>query len=924
MLGFDPQFVGLLQQTFSVRGTLDDQGEHEIEAEVRKTLATGQDPLANPQDRYSLSYRNRFLDVRLGDQLYSLSPLLLSGQYARGVEAIGLLSSVRFGALYFADVQTGSGAQGLGGFAEYTLPRSTKPADLVYRANLSVLAPLDDRVLFGLWQQYRPWEWVQVQFDTALQMDGSGIPSPAVLALARAETRSYVVTGRFIRAWPEFDGAYHDSQSVQATARALVFDERLVLHGSFSLTDSNLDLDPTQAHADRSQLLSLGFEFMPPGWGTDIALDAEHNLHRDRLPSPDYSTAETLLRLAVRQEFEPYDVRFSSSLGHSLDELTDAATWVLRNELSVAYDPPDILRYLFALRHIARWTEGVMAFHSLGWSLGGIAAAPGTKLDAQLRNDYSFAGTGLSSLSFGANVSLSHTFPWGHDLSAAANFSILWASLGWQPGFTLSATYGVPLDVPISRKKDIAIVAGLVHHAITGEPMADVLIRLNGMAALSDRNGMFAFYLPRAGKVFLQVDRASFPAKLIPVQRMPMEVEAVAGATVTVDLGLVEGASVSGTVAVYGFLDETTAFDRASQPGDTPAAPPDRIRLGGLANMIVELANGGETRRKATGPDGTFAFTEVRPGHYTIRIIGGRIPSYHQMEEPSRQIDLAPEESRNVEFRVLQDRRRIQFVLSDVSVVLEQPAAPEGGQTVTLGGAGGAEGASKPGSGPAGVPEAAPPGVEPSQAQPRAVEPTPVEPTAVVPQPAPVEPVPVEPELAPPVQPAPGPRLVAPDTPSHEALIMAAQAGFNAPAPTWDDILSVWLPGQITATGTPKTSTATVTPAAPPAAAVPATPAPAAPSAKVPALTVPTVPKPAPTKPVPVPPGPGPDASADNDPHPVAHADSPAPRARPRADAHADAIPTVDAPWTLPALAFHSSRSSPASTRRSNDDVSAC
>jgi hypothetical protein len=876
MIGFAPDFQAAFQQSFHAKGSLDERGEELIEVDVRKMLATGQDPLDNPQDKYSLWFRNRFLEVMLGDQMYSISPLLASDEYARGGEAVVYLSPVRFGALYFADAGSGGGAQGLGGFADVTLPRLGATDGILYQASLGVLAPLDDRILFSLWQQYNPLKDVWIQLDAALQRDATGTLSSALLALAQADTTSFSLMGRFLRAWPAFEGNYHDIQSLLATASAQLFDGRLGLQARFDLTDQNLLLDVSLPSADRTRLLFFSTNYTLPGKDTDISLSVESNRRKDRLPSPGYDGTEILARIAVHQPLEPFNVRLSTSLSRTHDVLIGSSAWVQRADLSVAYDPPDILQYLFTIQYTGRWSNGVMPNHSIGWSLNGGASSSATRLDARLNNEYSFSRTGLSSFSAGAGATFSHRFPWGHTLFATTDLAISYAAAEWSPGFILSATYGIPVDVPVSRRKDIAIVTGHVHHAITGERLANILLRLNGQAAVSDRNGAFTFYLANPGMKYLQVDRGSIPTNLIPAQRMPMAVETVAGSTITVDVSLVEGSAVAGTVAVFGFPDETTAFVHPSEEGEAPAPSPDRVRLGGLGNMIIELANGTETRRKLTGPDGRFDFTQVRPGHYTIRIIGS-VPTYHEIEEPSREIDLAPSEARNVEFRVLQERRRIEVIMSGLSVVLEAPAVPQGGITVTL------PGVVPDITAPAPVVEPAP--VEPAVIAPPVVEPVPVEPAPTQPvEPAPAQPA--QPAVA--VQPAPGERHVAPNQPSHETLVMAAQAGFDAPAPTWQQILAAMQTQPVAPSGPPATAAAAA-PAAAPQTAAPATTTPAtiAPVSTAPATTTPSTTTPSTT--TPKPPSTAPVTTAPATPAPA----TPAP-------AKPSPAPTVPVPTTPP------------------------
>ncbi len=875
-IGFEPTFTGMLQQSFYAHGSLDEQGEHQIVLDVRKALGTGLDPVANPQDNYSLSYRNRFLELLMGDQLFNLSPLLASNEDARGAEAVVRLAPVRFGAMYFADPGSGTGAQGLGGFADITIPREGNPDDILYRASLGILAPLEDRVLFDVWQQFNPAKNIRIQVDTALQRDDAGTLSPAVIALARADVGILSVMTRFLRAWPEFEGTFRDTQSLQVNANVRLFNESLLLLGRFSLTDTNLLLNTALPSADRSRLLYLGAAYTIPGWATGVSLDLEYDLREDRLPSPEYDTSEAIARLAVHQPLMPFDARLSASVSRTHDRLGESATWVQRDEVSIAYDPPDILQYLLAAKYVGRWTDDAMPNSSIGLSLKGKADGSSTDLEVQLRSDVSFARTGLSGFSMGIGAALTQSFPWGHTLSATTDASVMYISSGWLPDFTLSATYGIPVEVPVSRRASIATVTGHVYHAITGERLPNVLVRINGSAAVSDRNGTFTFHLPTDGKKYLQIDRGSIPTDLIPAQRMPMAVETVAGSTAVLDVGLVEGSAVTGTVALYGFPEETDGFVPSLQPENTSTPQPDRTHLGGLGNIIVELANGTETRRKLTGPDGKFGFAEVRPGHYTIRILSGGIPSYHEIEEPTREIDLRPAEKREIDFRVLQTRRRIQVILSELSIELEAPAAPQSGLTITLGEA---VEVATPGTAAAApdatteVPVAGP--IKPAPVETAPIEPAPVEPAPVELGPGapalietPVLPVPAEPQPA--VAALPAPLEPAPVEPSPVdvaaqpvPLIMPAQTQPHLPPLSWEEEYAATLPQPTTPTEPPAPAVP-VAPAAAPVATVPSAPAPATPPAPAPITPAPAAPpatapvtKP-PAAPVPVPPAPVP------------------------------------------------------------------
>ena len=83
----------------------------------------------------------------------------------------------------------------------------------------------------------------------------------------------------------------------------------------------------------------------------------------------------------------------------------------------------------------------------------------------------------------------------------------------------------------------MAVVSGRVYREATGEGIKGVLLRLNGLAAITDREGRFTFYLPEAGTRYLRVDASTAGMNLIPAKTMPMPIDAHAGSKVVVDIG---------------------------------------------------------------------------------------------------------------------------------------------------------------------------------------------------------------------------------------------------------------------------------------------------------------------------------------------------------------------------------------------------
>ncbi len=77
--------------------------------------------------------------------------------------------------------------------------------------------------------------------------------------------------------------------------------------------------------------------------------------------------------------------------------------------------------------------------------------------------------------------------------------------------------------------------------------------------------------------------------------------------------------------------------------------------------LIVEVNNGSEVFRSYTKPDGTFHFTDLRPGHWKVIIYKRGIPEGYQLETSEFDVNLAPEETKFIKVVVKKIFHKIQF-----------------------------------------------------------------------------------------------------------------------------------------------------------------------------------------------------------------------------------------------------------------------
>ena len=656
--GLSESFTAGLKETLDLSGTLDEAGQHRLQADVVKEIGTGLDPLFSPQDRYSIAWTHRLGSAALGDGSFSLSPLLAWEVQGRGIQAAFTPPGFSIGAMYYSNPWTGTTDPWLGALAGASFPRSAATGEAAYQVNAALLWPFDDMVTIGLWQTLRPLPGVDIRLDTALQLDGAGGVAPALLAEASAGFGPVTAALRFLRAWPEFDAAWHDEQAIHANLSSALLDGNFTLSGAFSLEDTNLLRDPGLPSADRTVSVSLQASGNVPEWDSSPMVYLQLASRRDLLPAPDYAWFDAIVNLTWRQGFPGLDLYALASMDRRQDLLDGLSATTLAGELDAEWPLNDALGMFTMVRYNGRFDDTGGSQHGAGWRIGARVALGATDLEASTRTTWSFSNTGFAGFVAGIGASGSHRFPWGHTIRGSLDVSLGRDLIAWDPEFRLSISYGASTDVPLYRMRDAATVRGRVFLVADGSPREGVLLRLNGLAAITDAHGDYVFNVPKAGELHLQVDRGTLGTGMVPMRPTPIDVDAAAGSVTVIDIGIVQSASLSGTVSVWGFPEGST-FDPAGEP-DTAVV--ERTRLGGLGSIVLELVDATGTVRRLTNSEGRFHFSEMRPGRYTLAVIGGLIPTYHHVEQDGYDVVLEPGQDGSLEIRILQERRRIQMV----------------------------------------------------------------------------------------------------------------------------------------------------------------------------------------------------------------------------------------------------------------------
>jgi hypothetical protein len=99
----------------------------------------------------------------------------------------------------------------------------------------------------------------------------------------------------------------------------------------------------------------------------------------------------------------------------------------------------------------------------------------------------------------------------------------------------------------------------------------------------------------------------------------------------------------------------------------------DLVEDRGIAEVLVELTDGVETKRVITDEQGRFAFEEMRPGAWTLTVSEANLPEYTRLEKNTLEFHPMPGEEMQVLVRAVPQRRQVQILYEGGVLKEEQP-----------------------------------------------------------------------------------------------------------------------------------------------------------------------------------------------------------------------------------------------------------
>lgn len=696
--------VAGFQAQISGSGMLDEEGKKGV-----RFLFRGPDiqdkSIFGRYDECRFTFWTKNYELRFGDYAYSLSPLIENYRYGRGVEGRVSLGNLRVGAYHMETRWLQPEEEHAAGYVDYFvldkcqvglnyLKKEIEGADENIASVECRLGPMGNT---NLMLEYASGKRNREE-GRAYRLEVS----------SRWNWISYV--SRFIHAAPGCPAYYGDRDFASA---GLLFrlKENLKLIANLQQEKKNLDLDPTLQSAPLERSYNLGFNYRLKT-GTSFYTYWRDRSREDQLPNPEFRYQEETITFGAAQSFKKSGLNASAESGKSQDGLCKKSSRLDRYKVYAYFKPTLKQSY-----------SGYVYFDNNG----DFSAEGRRRITAGINSSFRIADRTFFSLNFQTSddegsqngdrdileIGLGHKFRNQSEVRLHGRRTA-YGNLAGKYGSALQVEVTIPFGLPTAVKKDYGRIKGYVYDEESNQPLADVILKVDGATAVTDKNGNFSFPAMEPCAHYLIVSTGRIGLDRIASRKTPREVIVEGGKETRVEIGITRAASLSGHVLVYRLVDGLAkghnndlladvngnngnnhhvigeddhndswnhnnghhvigdgCDNDSSHNGTYHNGTLRPVKAHGLSNVLVELTDGSEVMRRLTDREGRFEFEEVRPGEWTLKIYQNNLPKYHHFDRDIFNFNLQPGQREDVLVRALPTLRSIQ-IIQEGGTILEE------------------------------------------------------------------------------------------------------------------------------------------------------------------------------------------------------------------------------------------------------------
>ncbi len=582
-----------LQGAIAGAGSLREDKKDRLEFLVR-TPETQTISVLGQRDEYKARYAVGEHEVYVGDWNYSLSQLTELGRTAVGIggktrwndlSAGGFVNQTRFGPP--VRKQTG-------GWLRYDFTD-----DLSAGLNALHQGERTSADVVSLSVGAKPFSRSNVEVEAATS-SGPGRAGRAIFARWNGTLPWLSYDLRTVDASPQFGGYYRD---LRFTTLSLVgyATNALRLELTGNLQQRNAGIDTSLGSAPKATYIQAGI-----GYANAVTLSFRSSGVFDTLSRSPYDRREDIVQVRGTQTFDKVSLAAYADIGALTDHRLGSVNPVRRYSFSANVRPTQRQTYGTSIEfarvpdpafgnRLDRLSGTLTASYVIGQSTLATLNAFGSRL----------SGSASQALAV-VDATVEHNFPNLHRAKVTARRSTF---SGIAPELALAAEYSVPLAVPFGTATSVGIVDGRIVDP-SGAGVADVLVTMGSMAAVTDDRGRFVFADVQPGGYDLMIDRGTAGLQRITSVPLPLSVLVVGGERTPVTLMLLPSATIEVNVERYEHGD-------LSPDGTAPLV---LTPMDGVVRIAADLRQGNELLRRVSDRNGRLRFGDLPPGRWLLTV----------------------------------------------------------------------------------------------------------------------------------------------------------------------------------------------------------------------------------------------------------------------------------------------------------------
>jgi len=636
------------------------------------------DDFSRTSPEYRYSHWNDLWRLDLGDHRFSLSPLTEQRFPGRGLAFNIEEESYAIGAYYRWDRDWQD--SGWAFHVDY-YPADNWGLKLGF---LDLDGGLDRDRLITLGSEFRLLGGVNFDLEYARSFGAEGEQAYRVDVDGSYEGLRYGLG--YLRSDPDFPGRISDRESYNLKL-GYSFLPEFSVQGAYDHRRVNLDFDPGQEALQRDRVEVKG-RLRLDSYSFDLIYNRQWV--QDQSLNPATDGISQAWEGIIRHTFSDFNFRLSYKRTWWEDLLLSQAGAYDNFRFWLDYQPGDWHRYRTDYR--LRLKEGQIRH----W--GTLSARFDIQEDIRLDLDY----TREQEISNGDNeeqensskdrftASLALALPEQEAEISFRGSYIRREDKAGELAFGIEYSQKVSFGLPLGRRP-VGRLSGQIFDDLDPQSAGreGIIIKVDGLTAVSDEEGYFKFPDLEPGDYYLQVDRASLEPGEVIDKDLPLSFNIEAQEEKVIDLPVVEGASISGQALVYSpERIKNNNLNNNNLQGESNGNNSIILNQGlelepdyGLSRLLLILRSGenNDLRIEHTDNEGNFRFTALRPGTYELLInSNGQLPRQHEIKEERIIFQLAVGENQEVEIKIVPLERELEFI--DEGTVLKPPDEEDSAQ----------------------------------------------------------------------------------------------------------------------------------------------------------------------------------------------------------------------------------------------------